>query len=1219
MKKVTKRSWLGLLALVLGLSNITTVKAQEPVWSISAPEGGWFMTDGTARGLSYNPATGHLIVATRTPGLNPVLIDAATGDSVGVLDMTGVSGGLIPYVFIQATSDGQLFASNVVNSEVGVHKIYRWENETAAPTVIYEAAHGSTQRVGDSFKAYGTGNNISLLASGGSALVVKIAWDGTTATKTDYTVTNNIARGGFSSMVNDSTVWVTGTGTAPTLFDFKNGTLGASLTTPDAAMLPAATLNSAMTSDAFTYLGKSYLFLGPHSVDKKFWLINLTDNELVGATSAFSANTNSNNNGTVVVDKANGMAYVMMTNNVINAYKLTEFLGSAVFSEYFEYETGSLLTANGYAAHSGAGTNSIPVDETMLMYPGYAGNFGKSAKIVASGEDVNKTFGENFKTGKVYMSALVNASNASEAGEYFFHFVNSQGTGAEFRGRVSLKKNAEGALAFGISKAAGASTSTYTDFNYSLDKTNLIVLEYVRVEGDLNDIVNLYVNPVGSELPAVPTVSAADSDAGDIIELSNFAIRQGTNSPALLIGGIRVGTDYASVVGNPEEIIENTDVMVTFTLNLSTLADTAVAGDMVFINGGVKGPRGSDTFLDGETLGWDNNATATLTNVGGDYWQATYKLQKGDTLQYKYRFQNAGNTVNKDEQGILVPQAQNPNGWDTRFHIATKDTVLAVDYWQVEETANGITSGIPFATDKVDTVAIYFRVNVGAAIQAGEFNVETDSVGVRGTPEIFGNPGDWSATAFYLTKEENVSGENQMYSGTLYLNKDSVDVGNTYIYKFVTEIGANNDTQWDSDPNREFKGTLADTTIQYQYFQRKKPASEPLVDALLNFSVDVGILEGLGYFDAGVGDKVQVKGDFNGWAGTDPLTFDPIDFTWSLTGKNLKRVAGDKINYKFFIEYDASRFDEGSVNHLQGINKDFGYEEPGLTGGGNRVYEITSVGSPESQGPEHTFFNGVDPRGLIDKPIDVTFNVDMNPAKSHTDPFNPAVDTVYIRFQTNYFALVNGVSGELNSFDSETLEKLRLTDPDNDGVYSVTIPLAVPSPNHMGFVISYGQVLAESGRLVTTGSGFDAGRRYYQYIRPTLDGSGTVIWPDTYSMPVLQWKEKDLPWEPALDYDLLTSNESTNGIVHEFSLDQNYPNPFNPTTTIRFSLANAENVKLTVYNLLGQRVAILANNISMAAGQHAISFDASKLASGVYIYRIEAGSFNTSKKMTLIK
>lgn len=663
---------------------------------------------------------------------------------------------------------------------------------------------------------------------------------------------------------------------------------------------------------------------------------------------------------------------------------------------------------------------------------------------------------------------------------------------------------------------------------------------------------------------------------------------------------------------------EDVAVNVTFTVNMSTLADTLAAVDTVYINGAVKGPRNSDTFVGGETLGWDATATAKLENIGGDYWKATFQLAVGDTLLYKYRYQLADGTKTQDEQGVLVPNDLNPKGWDTRFHIATKDTVLDVDYWQVQETATGIESGIPFIVGKVDTVAFFFRVNVGAALQAGEFDPETDSVGVRGTPEFFGNPGDWSSTAFYLNKEETMKGDNLFYSGALYMNKDSVKVGNTYIYKFVTEVGADNATQWDTDPNRELLGTHADTTIQYQYFQRKKPASAPLVDALLNFSVDVGILEGLGYFDAGVGDKVQIRGDFNGWASTDPLTFDPIDFTWGLTGKNLKRVAGDKIQYKFFIDYDASRFEETSPNYLQGINVDFGYEEPGLTGGGNRVYEITSVGSPESQGPGYTFYNGVDPRGLIDTPVDVTFSIDMNPAKSHTDPFDPAVDSVYIRFDTKYFALINGVSGDLNKLPKETQEKLRFTDDNNDGIYTLTLSLAVPSPNHMGFVIAYGQLNSESGRVVYNGSGFDAGRRYYQYIRPNEDGD-KLVWPATYALPQLTWAEKDLPWEKALDYDNLGTSIDTNTEINGFALNQNYPNPFNPSTVISYSLKSSQKVTLSVYNMLGQKVATLINNSFMGAGTHSVSFNAVNLASGTYVYRFETGNISISKVMTLIK
>lgn len=85
-----------------------------------------------------------------------------------------------------------------------------------------------------------------------------------------------------------------------------------------------------------------------------------------------------------------------------------------------------------------------------------------------------------------------------------------------------------------------------------------------------------------------------------------------------------------------------------------------------------------------------------------------------------------------------------------------------------------------------------------------------------------------------------------------------------------------------------------------------------------------------------------------------------------------------------------------------------------------------------------------------------------------------------------------------------------------------------------------------------------------------------------------------------------------------FELAQNYPNPFNPGTTIQFSLPKSSNVLLKVYNLLGQEVATLLDGFK-EAGIHYINFDAANLNSGLYIYKIEAEGFTSTKKMTLIK
>ncbi|MEJ2637489.1 MAG: T9SS type A sorting domain-containing protein, partial [Calditrichia bacterium] len=85
-----------------------------------------------------------------------------------------------------------------------------------------------------------------------------------------------------------------------------------------------------------------------------------------------------------------------------------------------------------------------------------------------------------------------------------------------------------------------------------------------------------------------------------------------------------------------------------------------------------------------------------------------------------------------------------------------------------------------------------------------------------------------------------------------------------------------------------------------------------------------------------------------------------------------------------------------------------------------------------------------------------------------------------------------------------------------------------------------------------------------------------------------------------------------------FALEQNYPNPFNPTTTIAFSLPDMELVSLKVYDLLGREVKSLVSG-KKAAGTYEIQFNASHLASGIYYYRLQAGSFVSTKKLILLK
>jgi hypothetical protein len=89
-------------------------------------------------------------------------------------------------------------------------------------------------------------------------------------------------------------------------------------------------------------------------------------------------------------------------------------------------------------------------------------------------------------------------------------------------------------------------------------------------------------------------------------------------------------------------------------------------------------------------------------------------------------------------------------------------------------------------------------------------------------------------------------------------------------------------------------------------------------------------------------------------------------------------------------------------------------------------------------------------------------------------------------------------------------------------------------------------------------------------------------------------------------------------IPKEYSLEQNYPNPFNPSTTIKFAVPRESNVNLSIYNVLGELVSTLVDD-QKKSGYYEYEFNASSLASGVYLYRIKAGDFVETKKMILMK
>jgi hypothetical protein len=150
------------------------------------------------------------------------------------------------------------------------------------------------------------------------------------------------------------------------------------------------------------------------------------------------------------------------------------------------------------------------------------------------------------------------------------------------------------------------------------------------------------------------------------------------------------------------------------------------------------------------------------------------------------------------------------------------------------------------------------------------------------------------------------------------------------------------------------------------------------------------------------------------------------------------------------------------------------------------------------------------------------------------------------------------------------------------------------------------------------------------YTTPAVDSSGitdTTAYVTGLALNrIYYWRVRGVnavgsgPWSTSSNFRTYTSIELTQmeGLPSEYELSQNYPNPFNPTTSIQVSLPKTEHVTLKVYDMLGREETTLVDE-ALPAGRYTITWNAARAASGMYFYRITAGSFVATKRMLLLK
>lgn len=121
-----------------------------------------------------------------------------------------------------------------------------------------------------------------------------------------------------------------------------------------------------------------------------------------------------------------------------------------------------------------------------------------------------------------------------------------------------------------------------------------------------------------------------------------------------------------------------------------------------------------------------------------------------------------------------------------------------------------------------------------------------------------------------------------------------------------------------------------------------------------------------------------------------------------------------------------------------------------------------------------------------------------------------------------------------------------------------------------------------------------------------------------YDSIYVRFQRKDGFYSHPWSGPITDTKDEINRIPKEFAVSQNYPNPFNPSTIIEFALPHSEDVCIKVFDILGREVTVLVNEFKNA-GYYSTSFDAKNFASGIYFYRIQAGSFVNTKKMMVVR
>lgn len=231
---------------------------------------------------------------------------------------------------------------------------------------------------------------------------------------------------------------------------------------------------------------------------------------------------------------------------------------------------------------------------------------------------------------------------------------------------------------------------------------------------------------------------------------------------------------------------------------------------------------------------------------------------------------------------------------------------------------------------------------------------------------------------------------------------------------------------------------------------------------------------------------------------------------------------------------------------------------------------------------------------------------------SWTDLRTGTTSDIYAQRVNNTGAVQWTATGVTICTSSGDQIKSQLVSDGNNGAY-----ITWEDHRNTGNSDIYAQRIASNASLNWAATGFAICTTGNDQLNPKIVSNGNsgafVIWQDYRS-----GNNFDIYETGFNTTGIITSVTGENSYLTDFTLSQNYPNPFNPVTVINYQIPSAGNVKLSVYNSIGQNVGVLVNEMQ-AAGEYNAEWNASSFPSGIYFYRLVSGNFTSDKKMILIK